>query len=361
MSIIFPLFGTGTPQGTTTDGYFLEGTDLKRIKSESFEIDTLFSNVNGFFVDTKENLYTSEGGNVKKYVKNFRTGNFNLAWQASGGFTGGNTLSTNQIDEAKLFAYPFISDFQNVAIDSQFNFYFRDTTDSNKLKKYSAGGQLITSTSSDIGAFAINKDGIFSFSGNTVTKRNLSGNSISSFTVTGTPTALGSNQVFVFEIDSFVFVGTGSIGDTGFNTARGYNLATGIEAWSVDRIIGRNKDYDFTSESVVYQHDFVSMKNGNLLIRCGVRFDDVVVGNNQGESYNGYLPFYGYILISSTGQILHETPKLRFTGAMNNSINIDLLDSDVDFNVTDPAYQGTPFNQYLYTQGANSDRSRLNF
>lgn len=361
MSIIFPLFDTGTPQGIATDGYFLEGTDLKRIKSESFEIDTLFSNINGFFVDRKENLYTSGGGNVRKYVKNLRTGNFDFVWQVSGEFNGGNTLSTNGIDEAKLSAYPFISDFQNVAIDSQFNFYFRDINDSNKLKKYSAGGQLITSTSGDIGAFAINKDGIFSFSGNTVTKRNLSGNSISSFTVTGTPTALGSDQVFVFEIDSFVFVGSGSIGDTGFNTARGYNLATGTEAWSVDRIIGRNKERDFTSEGVVYQHDLVSMKNGNLLIRCGVRFDDVQQGDQIDESYNGYLPFYGYILISSTGQILHETPKLRFTGTMDGNTNVNLLDSDVDFNVTDPAYQGTPFNQYLYTQGSNSDRSRLNF
>ena len=48
-----------------------------------------------------------------------------------------------------------------MAIDSQFNFYFRDTTDNNKLKKYSVGGQLITSPSSDIGAFAINKDNCF--------------------------------------------------------------------------------------------------------------------------------------------------------------------------------------------------------
>ena len=113
MSIIFPLFGSN--QQKDTDGYFLEGTDLKRIKSESFEIDTLFSNVNGFFVDTKENLYRSEGGNVKKYVKNFRTGNFNLAWQASGGFTGGNTLSTNQIDEANKLK----EDAKNILIEHE--------------------------------------------------------------------------------------------------------------------------------------------------------------------------------------------------------------------------------------------------
>ena len=130
MSIIFPLFGTGTPQGITTDGYFRESGDLKRIKSESFEIDTLFSNVDDFFVDRKENLYTSGSGNIKKYIKNPRTGNFDfLAWTISGGFDGGSYVSNSSTsDNFTIRSYPFISDFQNVAIDSQFNFYFRDIT-----------------------------------------------------------------------------------------------------------------------------------------------------------------------------------------------------------------------------------------
>ena len=369
MSIIFPLFGTGTPEGITTDGYFLDGTNLKRIKAESFEIDTIFSNVNGFFVDRKENLYVSGGGNVKKYVKNFRTGNFNLAWQASGGFNGGNTQS-----KSVLNAYPFISDFQNVAIDSQFNFYFRDTTDSNKLKKYSAGGQLITSTSSNIGAFAINKDGIFSFLGSTVTKRDLSGNSVSSFTVTGEPKAIGSDQVFALQVGSQNFFHVRTSGDfeeheINFNTIRGYSLTTQNEVWNVNRITDfwRSQIYQNpgrVTERADYLYKYIPMKNGNLLVQCNVSYT-FQQGHQEGFTSRGFTPFFGYILISPTGQILHLTDHIRFTQdfpSFDSISNLIVPEDEYNINSFQPiSYRGDFITQYLYTQGANSDRSRLNF
>ena len=344
MSIIFPLFGTGTPQGTT-DGYFLGGTDLKRIKSESFEIDTLFSNIDGFFVDRKENLYTSGGGNVKKYIKNFQTGSFIFAWQVSGGFSGGAILATSREDRGFNYgSYPFTSGFASVAVDSRLNFYFRDTTDSNNLKKYSAGGQLITSTSSDIGDFAVNKDNIISFSGNTVTKRNLSGNSVSSFTVAGTPKDLNSNQVFVEEP---LTITSGSLE---ISTIRGYDLNTGSLVW------GHNL-YTFTGTSVgsggydrlFLDYNFIPLKNGNLLINIYSfqilyhRFGDNDTGDPRPPV--GGNQFHAYHLISPSGQFLRS-------GGSTQASAVELGGSN---------YSGTDIAQYLTTQGANSDRSRLNF
>ena len=262
MSIIFPLFGTGigVPQNVVSDGYYLSGTTLRRFKSESFTTNSLFSNVDGFFVDRRESLYISQGGSVKKYLKNFSTGNFSLAWQVSGGFVGGSKSGSD--DDYLIKSYPFISDFQNVAVDSQFNFYFRDTTDSNKLKKYSAGGQLITSTSSDIGTFAVNKDNIISLSGNTVTKRDLSGNSVSSFTVTGSVRAVNSDRVFSFDNNDEEFV------DNSSNTLRfgkiySYNLSDGSLAWSRSRIFSILA----ASPNVIGYQDFIPLQNGNILIR----------------------------------------------------------------------------------------------
>ena len=365
MSIIFPLFGTGTPQGIDTDGYFRDGTDLKRIKSESFEIDTLFSNVSGFFVDRKENLYTSGGGNVKKY-RNIR-GNLNLVWQISGGFSGGATLTTTSRDRGFNYdSYPFTSDFQNVAVDSQFNFYFRDTTDSNKLKKYSAGGQLITSTSSDIGVFAINRDGIFSFSGNTVTKRNLSGNSISSFSVTGSIVALSSNQVFTFEnSESFDFRDNDSPPDidrVDFITVRGYDLSSGNQAWLLNRFISFHRrfrrDQD-DREDITLDYKYIPMKNGNLLML--VNAPALSFRNNGGNATNQGNQFYGYVLISPTGQILHISNRVRFTGAINGASDVASITNIIFYSLSENGYFGTDIAQYLTTQGSNSDRSRLNF
>lgn len=341
MSIIFPLFGTGTPQGTT-DGYFLEGTDLKRIKSESFEIDTLFSNIDGFFVDRKENLYTSGGGSIKKYIKNFSTGNSDfLTWTISGGFDGGSNVNNNSTNDSFLIkSYPFISDFANVAIDPQFNFYFRDNTDSNKLKKYSAGGQLIASTSSDIGSFAVNKDNIISFSGSTVTKRDLSGNSVSSFTVTGDVVAVNSDRVFSFDNNDETF--TDNPGNQlVFGQVYSYNLSDGSLAWSVDRIFVRGDNF-------FGFYDFIPLKNGNILMRSY---------GNLVSSISRFNPFYGYILINLNGTVLHVTPKLRTTGTIDttNFFNNGYVPFFI-FN-SDP----TSLSRYLYTQGANSDRSRLNF
>lgn len=343
MSIIFPLFGTGTPQGIATDGYFLEGTDLKRIKSESFEIDTLFSNVDDFFVDRKENLYVSQylSGSIKKYVKNFRTGNFDfLAWTISGEFDGGSVVDNSSFDIFTIESYPFISDFQNVAVDSQFNFYFRDTTDSNKLKKYSVGGQLIASTSSDIGEFAVNKDNIISFSGSTVTKRDLSGNFISSFTVTGDVVAVNSDRVFSFDDDdesfSITYNNLGQI--LFFGKIYSYSLSDGSLVWSVDRI------FTEITNNVFGFYDFIPLKNGSILMR------------SYGQKDNYSNSFYGYILINSNGNVRHSTPKLRTTGTISGNFNDEPTFGVLNIN-TDP----TSLNQYLYTQGANSDRSRLNF
>ena len=272
MSIIFPLFGTGTPQGIDTDGYFIEGGDLKRIKSESFEIDTIFSNIGSFFVDRKENLYTSGGGNIRKYVKNLRTGNFDfLAWTISGGFSGGSTVNNNSSTKGfDISSYPFTSDFQRVAVDSQFNLYFRDTTDSNKLKKYSAGGQLIASTSSGIEDFAVNKDNIISYSGNTVTKRDLSGNSISSFTVTGDVRAVNSDRVFSFDRsdETFNFDNDNDYRLT-FGKVYSYNLSDGSLVWSVNRIctsyIDSSSSLSSSREGRYAFYRFISLKNGNVL------------------------------------------------------------------------------------------------
>ena len=344
MSIIFPLFGTGTPQGTT-DGYFLEGTDLKRIKSESFEIDTLFSNIDGFFVDRKENLYTSGGGSVKKYIKNFQTGSFIFAWQVSGGFSGGAILATSREDRGFNYgSYPFTSGFASVAVDSRLNFYFRDTTDSNNLKKYSAGGQLITSTSSDIGEFAVNKDNIISFSGNTVTKRNLSGNSVSSFTVTGIPRDLNSNQVFVEEPLTI----TGNTLER--STIRGYDLNTESLVWENNLITFRQINNGRGSvDRVFLDHNFIPLKNGNLLINIySFRITYQRFGDDDSPDPRppaGGNQFHGYFLISPSGQLLNN-------GGSSVPGFVELGNSN---------YAGTDIAQFLTTQGSNSDRSRLNF
>lgn len=359
MSIIFPLFGTGTPQGTT-DGYFLDGTDLKRIKSESFEIDTIFSNVNGFFVDRKENLYvTTSDGNIRKYVKNLRTGNFDfLAWTIPGVLGGGSAVNNNSSTKGfDISSYPFISDFQRVAVDSQFNFYFRDFGDSSKLKKYSAGGQLITSTSSGIEDFAVNKDNIISFSGNTVIKRDLSGNSVSSFTVTGSVRAVNSDRVFSFDRsdETFNFDNDNDY-ILRFGKIYSYNLSDGTLAWSVNRICTEYRNNSDSLPSFRERRDtfyrFISLKNGNLLMSA--------YGRSGTQGFPVYNPFYGYILINSSGNILHITNKLRVTGTIDTSNSFNTFQSYhptfIALN-TDP----TSLNQYLYTQGANSDRSRLNF
>ena len=333
MSIIFPLFGTGTPQGTT-DGYFREGSNLKRIKSESFQIGTIFTNVNGFFVDRKENLYVSTtDGNIRKYVKNLRTGNFDfLAWTISGRFSGGSTLSSN------INSYPFISDFQNVGVDSQFNFYFRDGRDGNKLKKYSASGQLITSTSSDIGAFAVNKDNVISFIGNTVTKRDLNGNSISSFTVTGDVVAVNSDRVFSFDDDDERFDQDTYRNEIMIFFAKLYSYdLTGNLVWSIDRL--NDKYFDTVRDNFRYAYyRFISLKNGNLFVSV----------------YSSRILFQGYMVVNSNGAIRYITDNLRVTGTINTERNGPFSSYH---SFTDP----TSFNRYLYTQGANSDRSRLNF
>jgi hypothetical protein len=353
MSIIFPLFGSN--QQKDTDGYFREGSDLKRIKSESFEIDTIFSNVGSFFVDRKENLYiySNQSGNIKKYIKNFRTGNHDLlAWTISGAFSGGST-GGSKLD---IDSYPFTSDFESVAVDKHFNFYFRDTTDSFKLKKYSQGGQLIASTSSDIGEFAVNKDNIISFSGSTVTKSDLSGNSISSFTVTGNVVAVNSDRVFTFDNSDEIFIfDNDNDYKLTFGKIYSYDL-TGSLVWSVDRIVSayRNTN-DSHPNSRIHRNTyyrFISLKNGNLLISAYGRSG--TVGNPV------YNPFYGHMLINSSGSILYITNTLRVTGT------IDDHDSLNTFQSYHPTFvslnsDASPLSEYLYTQGANSDRSRLNF
>ena len=373
MSIIFPLFGTGTPQGIATDGYFLDGTDLKRIKSESFEIDTIFSNVNGFFVDRKENVYVSTSdGNIRKYRK--IRGNLNLVWQISGGFVGGSKSGSD--DDYLIKSYPFISDFQNVAIDSQFNFYFRDTTDSNKLKKYSLNGDLVTSTNSDIGAFAINKDGIFSFSGNTVTKRNLSGNSLSSFTVTGIPVALSPNLVFTeqFNSETFNFVDPNSPADRyggNFNTIRGYNLADSNQAWSLDRIVNLIDYFEDTSTvhrsaDISFSYQYIALKNDTLLVKVSLvnaRIGTHAGGGRVGVSDESGIQFYGYIRVLSNGSSFIPS-QIRITGNISSYSIAKAVFGGLNLEkylVTNSSSQVFSLNEYLYTQGANSDRSRLNF
>ena len=107
---------------------------------------------------------------------------------------------------------------------------------------------------------------------------------------------------------------------------------------SVDRIF---KSITF---SLFGSYDFIHLKNGSILMR------------SYGErvSTDSYASFYGYILINSNGSVRHSTPKLRTTGTINSSFNNAPLFGKRN---TDP----TALNQYLYTQGANSDRSRLNF
>lgn len=360
MSIIFPLFGSN--QQKDTDGYFMEGGDLKRIKPESFEIDTIFSNVNGFFVDRKENLYISQGGSIKKYIKSFITNNFSLAWTISGGFSGGSTVNNNSSgDNYIIKSYPFTSDFQSVAVDSQFNFYFRDTTDSNKLKKYSAGGQLIASTSSDIGEFAVNKDNIISFSGNTVTKRDLSGNSVSSFTVTGDIRAVNSDRVFTEVQADEVFFRDNDPNDDQritFNKINSYDLANGNLAWSIDRITKEVRVDTNPFRGSIGEFDYIPLKNGNLLIRVYGRFFFPL---NSATTF--YSPFHGYVLINSSGSIIQSIPKFRITGSIsvNNLFNNQVAFASSVGVVGSDAFDPTSLNQYLYTQGANSDRSRLNF
>ena len=188
--------------------------------------------------------------------------------------------------------------------------------------------------------------------------------------------ALGSNQVFTsqFGSENFLRINSSNSDESqiNFNTIRGYSLTTQNEVWDVNRITNFWRAQIFqnpgrVTERADYLYKYIPMKNGNLFIQCNVSytFQDA---HQDGFTNNGFTPFFGYILISSTGQILHLTDHIRFLTDKFNQNNFpnfnsiaSLIESEDEHAVNGSQYKGDFITQYLYTQGSNSDRSRLNF